>query len=91
MGQVEGPVCYPSRKVSSLMSQLPAAHWISLSLWPTELFLASHIHPQAHTHTHTYAYSHTELNTCNQAPEISATDRFKSQIARPTHTHKKRD
>ena len=82
VGQVEGAVCYPSSKVSRLMSQLPAAHWISLSLWPTELFLASHTHPQAHKYicilTHRHSYTHAIRH-----PRFPlSTNRFKSQIAR---------
>lgn len=66
-------------EVSGPMSQLPAAHWISLSLWPTELFLASHIHPpstkRAYAHTqcmYTIKPIDTHSYTNNQAPWIPA-------------------
>lgn len=55
---------YPSSEVSSPMSQLPAAHWISLSLWPTKLFLASHIHPGAQAQTNTHIYIGTLTHIC---------------------------
>lgn len=50
VGQGEGAVCYPSSVHP--VSQLPAAYWISLSLWPTELFLALHTPTPKHKHPH---------------------------------------